>query len=315
MNRIAVVGCGLVGASWCVVFARAGYDVAMYDVQNGVVEAARQTIAESLPSLAEKGLLNGQKPAEVLAQLKPAASLADALRGADYVQESAPERLPIKLKLYAELDSLVGPNTIVASSTSGFPSSAFTANLACRSRCMVAHPLNPPHLIPLIELVPAPWTDAATVDRVEELMKAVGQTPIRLTREINGFVVNRLQSAVLAEAFRLVDDDVCGVADVDAAMTEGLGVRWFFVGPFETIDLNAPEGVAGYCEKLGPMFEGLAREQTEVRHWSDALVKKVEQQRRAFVAADRLAERRAWRDRCLAEYVTAKRNVVERNGA
>jgi 3-hydroxyacyl-CoA dehydrogenase len=180
---------------------------------------------------------------------------------------------------------------------------------------MVAHPLNPPHLIPLVELVPASWTDPATVSHAETLMQAVGQTPIRLTREINGFVVNRLQSAVLAEAFRLIEDDACGVADVDAAMAQGLGLRWFFIGPFETIDLNAPEGVAGYCQKLGPMYEGLAKEQAVARPWGEALVKKIEAQRRVFVPAEKLAERRNWRDKCLAAFVTAKRNVVERFGA
>lgn len=310
MKRIAAVGCGLVGSSWCIVFARAGYDVLMYDPGAGIVEAARRDIADSLPALAAGGLLDGQEPADILARLRPAATLAEAVAAADHVQESAPERLEIKRELYRQIDRLVGPDTVIASSTSGIPSSSFTADLAYRSRCLVAHPLNPPHLIPLVELVPAPWTDSDSVDRVETLMKAVGQTPIRLTREINGFVVNRLQSAVLAEAFRLVEDDVCGVADVDAAMTEGLGLRWVFIGPFETIDLNAPDGIAGYCRRLGPMFEGLAREQAVARPWGDSLVKKVEAQRRAFVAADGLAERRNWRDRCLAQLVMAKRAVI-----
>jgi 3-hydroxyacyl-CoA dehydrogenase len=315
MKRIAIVGCGLVGASWCIVFARAGYDVVMFDLKRDVAEAAVRSIGGALPELAAQGLLNGHPVEEVSAHLRPVSSLAAAVADVDYVQESAPERLEIKQPLYVELDRLVGPETVICSSTSGFPSSSFTAGLACRARCMVAHPLNPPHLIPLVELVPASWTDPGVIDRVEELMHAIGQSPIRLTREINGFVVNRLQSAILAEAFRLVEEDTCGVADVDAAMAQGLGLRWFFMGPFETIDLNAPEGVTSYCAKLGPMFEGLAREQAVVRPWTPALVEKIERQRRAFVTADALAARRAWRDASLAAYVVAKRRVIEERGA
>ncbi len=315
MSKIAIVGCGLVGASWSIVYARAGHDVRLFDAKPGVVEAARRSIADSLPGLAAQGLLDGRPPADILARLTPAASLVDAVGEADYVQESAPERLEIKRPLYAEMDKVVSRRAVIGSSTSGFPASSFTAELACRTRCMVVHPLNPPHLIAAVELVPAPWTAPETFVFTETLMRSVGQRPIKLTREINGFVVNRLQSAVLAEAFRLIDDDICGVADVDVAMTEGLGMRWFFIGPFETIDLNAPEGVAGYCRKLGPMYEGLAREQAEVRPWRDALVQKIDAQRRVMVAADKLAERRGWRDKCLAAFVTAKRNVIAKFGA
>src|SRR5690606_2084294 len=118
------------------------------------------------------------------------------------------------------------------------PASAFTEALKNRSRCLVAHPINPPHIIPLVEIVPAPWTDPAVVERTRALMNEVGQAPIQLTREVSGFVVNRLQGALLAEAFRLVENGVCTTADVDAAVADGLGLRWSFVGPFETIDLN-----------------------------------------------------------------------------
>ena len=199
---------------------------------------------------------------------------------------------------------------MLASSTSGLPASSFTKGLAGRSRCLVAHPINPPHLIPLVELVPAPWTEPAIVDRTDALLREAGQAPIRLKREVNGFVVNRLQGALLGEAFRLVADDVCEVGDVDAAIAEGLGLRWFFMGPFETIDLNAPGGIADYCAKLGPMYRELAKEQAVVRAWDAGLVARIEGQRRRLLAQDRLAERRGWRDRILAALVLAKRQVM-----
>jgi L-gulonate 3-dehydrogenase len=252
MKNISVVGCGLVGGSWSLVFARAGFDVTLYDPSPASVAAALSFAKTAAEALAAQDLLNGQSVEMVLARLKPVHTLAEAVRDADYIQESAPERLPIKQALYKELAPLAKADAVIASSTSGLPASSFTADIPGRERCLVAHPINPPHLIPLVELVPAPWTAPEVVDRTKALMKRIGQVPIQLNREIGGFVVNRLQSAVLSEAFGLVEDDICSVADVDAAVSEGLGLRWFFMGPFETIDLNAQGGIADYCDKLGP---------------------------------------------------------------
>jgi len=314
MSRIAIVGGGVVGSSWAFVFARAGFEVVIYDnspeAANRSFEFVRHSLAEAPSDVIEK--IGSAEAA--LARVSVAATLEDAIRGADYVQESAPERLEIKRPLYQRLDELAGPDAILASSTSGFPASAFTEGLKNNRRCLVVHPINPPHLIPLVEIIPAPWTDPAVAARSAELMRAVGQSPVRLSREINGFLVNRLQSAVLGEAFRLVEDGVCSVDDVDRAMSDGLGLRWFFMGPFETIDLNAREGVAEYCRNLGPMYFDLAKEQAEPREWTPSLVETVEKQRRAFTPAGGLAERRAWRDRCLAAFVAAKRKVMAELG-
>jgi L-gulonate 3-dehydrogenase len=311
MTNITVVGCGLVGGSWSLVFARAGFDVTLYDPSPASIEAALNFAREAAPALAAQGLLGGESADAVLARLKPATSLAEAVRDADYIQESAPERLPIKQALYKELAPLVKPDAVIASSTSGLPASSFTAEIPGRERCLVCHPINPPHLIPLVELVPAPWTAPETVDRTEALMRKIGQVPIRLNREIAGFIVNRLQSAMLAEAFRLVEDGVCSADAVDAAVADGLGLRWFFMGPFETIDLNAQGGVADYCDKLGPMYYDLAKEQADPRPWGKDLVGTVEAERRKKTPADALDARKAWRDRCLAALVKAKRAVLE----
>jgi 3-hydroxyacyl-CoA dehydrogenase len=303
MDKIAIVGCGLVGSSWAVVFARAGFEVRVYDPSPAALDAAFALAKDSVAGLAAADLLGGQAPDAVLARLIPASDLATAVDGADYIQESAPERLAVKQALYEQLAALAPAGAIIGSSTSGLPASSFTADIAGRERCLVAHPINPPHLIPLVELVPAPWTSPAVVDAAEALMRRVGQTPIRLKREIAGFVANRLQSAVLAEAFRLV-------ADVDAAMTAGLGPRWNFIGPFETIDLNAQGGVADYCAKLGDMYHGLSREQADPRRWSDDLIAEVERQCRETTPMAGLAARKAWRDRCLAALGRAKQAVL-----
>ncbi len=315
VSRVAVVGCGVVGSSWALVFARAGLEVAVYDASAAAVQATVDFVRSALNDLAAEGMAGPDDAATTVARLHATTDLAEALKGADYVQESAPERLPLKIELYKQLDALAAPGTILASSTSGLPASAFTEGLANASRCLVVHPINPPHLIPLVELVPAPWTTPEVVARAEALMKAVGQAPIRLTREINGFVVNRLQSALLGEAFRLVEDGICGVDDVDKAVAEGLGLRWFFMGPFETIDLNAAEGVAQYCKNLGPMYYGLAKEQADPREWGPALVASVEQQRRVLTTAAGLPQRRSWRDKVLASLVSAKRRILAAQGA
>lgn len=313
-SKIAIIGAGLVGRAWSVVFARAGFEVSVFDPVDGAADKALALIAESLPNLSEQDLLGGETPDAVQARLTKAKSLGHALDGAVHSQESAPERQEVKQALYAELDRIAAPQTVLASSTSGIPASAFTEGLEHRSRCLVAHPINPPHIIPLVEIVPAPWTDPAVVERTRELMRLVGQSPIELTREVNGFVVNRLQGALLAEAFRLVEDGVCSAADVDAAIADGLGLRWSFIGPFETIDLNSPRGVRGYCEMLGPLYYQLAQEQSDPREWGEALVSKVESQRREDLAESEIPARQAWRDRRLAMLVNAKKQADQELG-
>ncbi len=315
MTKVSLVGCGLVGGAWAVVFARAGLDATLYDPSPSAIETALRVARESAEALAKNGLTNGKTADEIMARLTPAASLAEAAGSADYIQESAPERLLVKQDLYKALLPLVQPHAIVASSTSGLPASAFTERLTGRERCVVAHPINPPHLIPLVEIVPTPWTDPAVVTQTEALMRQVGQSPIVLAREIDGFVVNRLQSAVLAEAFRLVEDGICSAAAVDAAMSEGLGLRWAFMGPFETIDLNAQGGIADYCMKLGPMYHDLAQAQADPRPWSPELIAAVEVVRRAVTPIEALDDRKAWRDRSLAALVCAKRAIMSGQGA
>jgi len=310
MARIAVVGCGVVGSSWALVFARAGLDVAVWDATPAAVQHTLAFVRDSVASLAQQGLGGTESADTVSARLHPCATLEEALAGVDYVQESAPERVEIKRELYVKLDTLAAPDVVLASSTSGLPASSFTDHLQHRERCLVVHPINPPHLIPLVELVPAPWTAPAVLERAAQRMNEVGQAPIRLSREINGFVVNRLQSALLGEAFRLVEDGILSVADVDKAVADGLGLRWFFMGPFETIDLNAANGVAEYCRNLGPMYYGLAKEQADPREWQAPLVQEIERQRRTATAAAALPQRRAWRDRVLAAVVAAKRRVL-----
>jgi 3-hydroxyacyl-CoA dehydrogenase len=172
-QKIAIVGTGLIGRSWSIVFARAGFDVWLWDPIEEAVRTSIKLIREGLPSLAEENLLNGCTIEQVLRRIHISTNLDNALEGAIHVQENSPELLEVKQKLYLELDKLVGQKTILASSTSGIVASHFTKNLKARERCLVTHPINPPHLIPLIELVPTPWTAETVLKKTTELMLRV----------------------------------------------------------------------------------------------------------------------------------------------
>ncbi|MGC8523726.1 MAG: 3-hydroxyacyl-CoA dehydrogenase [Acidibrevibacterium sp.] len=296
-RRVAVIGAGLIGRSWAIVFARAGFAVALWDAVPAAIPAARGFIAARLPELAEVGLL-ADPPAKVLARITLAPSLAEALAGAEYVQENGPERVEAKADLFAEMDRLAAPDAILASSTSGIPASQFTGNLAGRGRCLVAHPVNPPYLVPVVELCPAPWTDPAVVARARALMEAAGQVPATVNREVTGFVLNRLQMALLGEAFRLVRDGVVSEEDLDATIKHGLGLRWSFMGPFETIDLNAPGGLADYVARYGGLYTQIEREMTPCDLTPDLVARLAAPRRAALPLAEHPA-RQAWRDRRL----------------
>ncbi len=297
---ITVVGSGLVGRGWAIVFARAGCTVRLWDTDPEQAARAVRGIEAELDGLAELGLAGDDPPPEVLGRISVASTLDAALDGAGHVQECTPETLATKRAVFAQLDAAAAEDTVLASSTSGIRASLFSESLKGRTRCLVAHPLNPPHLIPLVELVPAPWTDPAVVDRTRALMEDVGQATVTLKKEVPGFVVNRLQGALLHEAFRLVQDDVADVADVDAAVASGLGLRWSFMGPFETIDLNAPGGIADYVARYGQLYLDLARDGGPPRPWDADLARALESDRRKQLPASRLGERARWRDRRLA---------------
>jgi L-gulonate 3-dehydrogenase len=304
MTQIAVIGAGLIGRAWSIVFVRAGFDVALWDPYPQQTKAALGFIAERLPELQEAGLL-ADAPNVVMARIHAVAQLADALRNAEHVQENGPERVDAKQALFAELDRLARPDTVLASSTSGIPASAFTEGLAGRARCLVAHPVNPPYLIPLVELCPAPWTDPDVVARTRDLMTRAGQVPATVNKEMDGFALNRLQGALLAEAFRLVADDVISPADLDALVKHGLGLRWSFMGPLETIDLNAPGGLADYCERYGPLYAAMQQQMTP-REWDKALVDRLQTARRAELPANLQPVRQEWRDRRLMALLAHK---------
>lgn len=306
-EKIAIVGSGLVGSGWAIVFARAGFDVALYDYAEGAATRAMVTIGERLRDLVAAGLL--RTAAEVEQRITTAESLEAALEGAVYIQESTFENVEVKRQVFSDIEHASKEAVPVGSSSSGIPASAFTEHLRSRDRCLIVHPVNPPYLIPVVELVPAPWTSAETIDFVYELMGRVGQSPVRMSKEAQGFIVNRLQGVMLMEAWRLVEEGLASVADVDRAVADGLGLRWSFMGPFETIDLNAPKGISEYAERLGPLYQEIAASRATHEIWGPKLIAEVERQRRTSLPEDKLAERGRWRDRRLMKLMLHKREM------
>jgi L-gulonate 3-dehydrogenase len=312
METIALVGGGLIGQAWAIVFARAGHAVMLYDAAPAALKQAREAIAARLEDLAGYELV--RDPHAVLRRIGYAVGLAEALHGAAYVQESTSERVEVKREVFSALDRLAAPEAILASSTSGIPASSFTKHIPGRQRCLVAHPINPPFVTPLVELCPAPWTDPAVVDRTHDLMTRVGQAPIRLRQEVQGFVANRMQAALIGAALRMVQDGVASAEDVDIAIRDGIGLRWSFMGPFETIDLNAPGGIADYLRRYGPLYQAIEREHEPLNWTADALLRQVDEERRALLPLERVGERSAWRDRRLMALAAQKREAAEHIG-
>ncbi|UYO93146.1 3-hydroxyacyl-CoA dehydrogenase [Pollutimonas sp. M17] len=307
MEKIAIVGAGLIGCAWASVFSRAGHPVVLYDGVASALEAALPAIEANLASQRKAGLIS-EDTKQIMQRVSVNADLKEALRGASLVQENIREAVDAKQAIFALMDEAAAPDAILASSTSGIPASSYTENLKGRARCLVAHPINPPSLVPLVELVPAPWTDAAVMERARILYEKAGQVPIMVHREIQGFIVNRLQGALLAEAFRLVEDGYVDSADVDKAVKDGLGLRWAFMGPFETIDLNAPGGIRDYCKRYGPLYLDIAR-QAQPREWSETLLSRLEDERQRELPAAQRPARQQWRDERLTDLIAHKRRT------
>jgi 3-hydroxyacyl-CoA dehydrogenase len=307
---VAVIGAGLVGAGWAIVFARAGLDVRVYDANPSATDHALSLIAEQLKELSSFGLVD--HPDEVAAHVTPAYRLADAVDGAAYAQESALELVDVKRRLMQDLEQVAPPDLVIGSSSSGIPGSAFTHGMQIASRVLIVHPVNPPYLVPVVELVPSPETSRATVDFADSLMRGLQRSVVHVRKEVQGFVLNRLQAALLREAWALVEDGVASCEDIDRTVRDGLGWRWSFMGPFETIDLNAAGGIADYAVRLGPLMHEIARSRTHEEPWSQELIRKVEAERRQLLSQDGLPGRRAWRDRLLMALAARRQTEPER---
>ncbi|OYW59676.1 MAG: hypothetical protein B7X99_02520 [Rhizobiales bacterium 17-65-6] len=294
-DTVALVGAGSMGLGWAIVFARAGMEVRLCDAAPAMLDQALAAIRLRLEELVRQGLLD-QRPEDVLARIHVTADLAEALSGVVHVQENVPERVELKRTLFAQFDRLAPADAVLASSTSSLPASSFTDDLPGRARCLVAHPANPPYLMPIVEIVPAPWTAPEATARTRALMERVGQAPVVLKREVNGFIYNRLQGAVLREAYWMLKEGIADVAEIDRVMTSGLAMRWSVIGPFETSDLNYRGGLADHASRMAQRYFEMAQDLGAPEPWSGDLVGEAVAQRRALLPLEAWEERVAWRD-------------------
>jgi 3-hydroxyacyl-CoA dehydrogenase len=303
--NIGIVGSGSIGVAFAIVFARAGNRVGCWDVASSSRDRAEHELAKKLSLLHHHGLLDDD-PLAVQSRVTFHDHLEDAVDSAGLVQECAPEDLGLKRGLFGQLSELTRPESVLASSSSAVVPSALADGLPCADRILVGHPGNPPYLVPVIEVVPSPATSSSTIERALNLYSAAGLRPVLVKKEVEGFIFNRLQGALLREAYCLLRDGVSDVEDIDAVVRLGLGRRWGVVGPFETVDLNTRGGIEAHAAKMGPAYERMGAERGQHDPWTADLVALATAQRRAIVPLDDWDARVAWRDEQLMRIAAAE---------
>lgn len=307
---VAVIGAGNIGAAFSLVFAAAGLEVRVCDSDSKQRRSVKQRIAASLHDLQTFELFSGDLE-QVLSRVQITDDIGVALSGVRHVQECVPEDLGLKRRLFAELHALAPEDAVLASSSSAITASEFASGLGGANRCLVAHPGNPPFLIRVIEIVPSPVTSAEAIERTCELMRSVALSPVMVRKEIRGFVFNRLQGALLREAYCLVRDGVAGVEDIDTLVRDGLGLRWSVVGPFETADLNRRGGIGEHARIMGAAYAAMGVERGQRDPWTPELIRKVETERRRVLPLAQWEERVRWRDRQLMLTLAARSQSEE----
>jgi L-gulonate 3-dehydrogenase len=305
MSAVAIIGAGLIGRAWANVFARAGWDVRLWDPDTATLAAAPRLIEEALHDVARHGLAGD--PAAAAKRITTAATLEDAVRDTEFVQENGPERVEVKLDVFAKLDAAAPPSAILASSSSAIVASRFTEGLRGRHRCLIAHPVNPPHVVPIVELCGAPWTSAETIRRARAVYETVGQVPIEVKKEIDGFILNRMQGVLLSEAMRLVGEGFVSAEDLDKTIRDGLGLRWAFMGPFETIELNAPGGIPDYCARYGETLYRTSARPVTPDVWGEENVGRAVESWGRKPSQDAILKKQRWRDERIAALVAHKK--------
>lgn len=299
MQNIAVIGGGIIGSAWAITFARAGRAVALYEPD---LTARAQVIQRLREQIESSALMLDAADTEdtVMGRITLSATLSEAVVHADYVQECIPELLDMKIQLFSTLEQLCRPAAILASSSSSFGMSQIADTLATRARCVIAHPATPPHLLPVVEVAPAKWTAAETLNDTFALMRSVGQTPVLIKKEVAGFVLNRLQGALLNEMLTLIDGDVISPIDADKLISHGLGLRWALLGPLAGVDLNAPGGIRDYLTRYGFIFNDLARERGGKPIATAALAQQLGDAMREQTPLEALGDKAKWRDAALS---------------
>lgn len=311
IKKVACVGCGRIGQGWTAVFAAAGYRVAMHDIEEDELKRGVEQVQSNLELLEDINRIAVGTAPQAMKFVRATPDLADALNGAELVMESVPDNYPVKKAVFKELDNLAGPDAILASSSSGLLMSEIQTAVLRPERCILTHPFLPVHLLPLVEVVGGSQTETATVDATCRLMEAIGKIPVRLKKEVSGYIVNRLQAALLREAIDLVARGVASAADVDRAFCNGMGMRDPFIGPLLRAHL-AGNGIAGfldqYAESYRLRWESMASWDTIPPRARAALIESVNDM--PAVRNRTRDDLKKWRDKMLARMLEMEREMV-----
>ncbi len=298
VKNIGVVGTGLIGASWAAYYASKDFKVKMFDKISAAQESGLQRAMSYLDGLAQYGLIENSRAKKMKGNISSASSLEQAVSGADYVQESASENFEIKIPLFSEMDAIAKPDTILASSSSSLPMTQVQKSVKRPGRCVVAHPFNPPHLVPLVEIVPGNQTTPQTVEDVRMFFSSLGKMPVVLKKETTGFIANRLAAALWREAVDLVLKGVASVQDVDRALFAGPGIRWAFMGQHLIYHLGGGEGGYDYFIKhIGKAFGDIWKDMATWNEISDDAKKKLVQGMDEVMSGKKLTDVAQWRDK------------------
>ncbi|WP_035354656.1 3-hydroxyacyl-CoA dehydrogenase NAD-binding domain-containing protein [Edaphobacter aggregans] len=303
VRTVGIVGCGLIGMSWAAYYLAKGFAVRATDPVTGAEEKLRAYIDSAWPLLEEMGL----EPGADKNDLTFSTDLKESLRGVDFVQENGPERVDLKLKLFKDISDAVGPDVIIASSSSGIPVSNFQTEATNPERILLGHPFNPPHVVPLVEVVGGKLTSAENVTRAVKFYAQIGKKPIRMKKEMKGHIANRIQAAVFREVLYLLDQDAASLADIDIAMAHGPGLRWAILGQFMNANLGGGDaGIKHLLEHLGPAMEGWWADLGRIEHVTPQMAEKAEAGINEILKVHTATDIVAARDNVLLQTLKAK---------
>ena len=312
---VTVVGAGVVGRGWAYVFSAAGRTVQVYDVSQAGREKCKEHVHALVQADIAAGLLSEEEARQRESRVVLCGSLAEALAGSGYVQESVAENLEIKKSLYEEMDALAAPETILASSTSALNINDFSGHLPGARRCIMAHPFNPPYVLPAVEVLGSDKTSPEVIEKTMRFLRDIGQAPVLMKRFVPGFIGNRIQAAILRESFHLVKSGVADVAAVDALMSNALGLRYALFGNFGVNNTNADGGVRAYYHHLGDMYVALSKDlDSSPPDFSPEFVAELGRQVDAMEGGASPAELCRWRDKVIQGIRELKRKIPHPGG-
>jgi 3-hydroxyacyl-CoA dehydrogenase len=300
IKTVAVIGTGIIGRGWIRVFTRAGYDTRIYDADPSQTHKALAWVEGDLERDVSDGLISLRQAQECLSLISLYTELDEVLAGAEYVQESGPEQLEIKRSIFSRMDEIAPSGVILASSTSALDIEDIAGDLRGADRCITAHPFNPPHILPAVEMMPTKAKDPVIFEKAVEFLKSVGQKPVRMNFFIPGYLANRIQAAVVREAIHLVQKDVAGVEAIDTVISEALGLRWAVFGNFGTNNTNADGGIREYYGRFGHAYISLMKELDPTPpSFSEPMIERIGQGVDAMEGDAPISEICRWRDRMI----------------